>query len=352
MMKLKHRMATCLLGICVSVAAVAADVPAVVGWSQKVELGTLVSGVVGEVHVRPGQIVSKGDELISLDGRSFSGQVNRRLAAYKYAKAALEEAEREDERAVELYDRTVLSDFERNQALIALHSARARAEAAHVDLIEARLELERSVVRAPFDGIVLAVNVSPGQTVVSEWQSQPLVTLADNRVYRAMHRSMPPLQGSWDRAARCVPPCVGRPCRLRSITSASSRSGSRGRGRYTNWLPGSSPRTGSCCASARLSYCIWIRNNGLSTVRGKWPGPGCLVPGIDASAGRAVGSVGTCAQPSGWPGRSGRLRQRGRRGCAGRLALAWTRTCVGHGCCRRGAQPAPDFRFQYRLNSP
>jgi len=185
MMKLKHRMATCLLGICVSVAATAADVPAVVGWSQKVELGTLVSGVVGEVHVRPGQVVGKGDELISLDGRSFSGQVNRRLAAYKHAKAALEEAEREDERAVELYDRTVLSDFERNQALIALHSALARAEAARVDLIEARLELERSVVRAPFEGIVLAVNVSPGQTIVSEWQSQPLVTLADNRVYRA-----------------------------------------------------------------------------------------------------------------------------------------------------------------------
>ena len=185
MMKLKHTMATCLLGLWVSGGAVAADVAAVVGWSQKVELGTLVSGVVSEVHVRPGQSVSKGDELISLDGRSFSGQVSRRLAAYRHAKAALEEAEREDERAIELYDRTVLSDFERNQALIALHSARAGAEAARADLIKARLDLERSVVRAPFDGVVLAVNVAPGQTIVSEWQSQPLVTVADNRVYRA-----------------------------------------------------------------------------------------------------------------------------------------------------------------------
>jgi len=185
MTNFKHLAAACLFGLCVAGSVLAADVSAVIHWSRSVELGTLVSGVVGEVHVRPGQIVSKGDELISLDGRSFSGQVNRRLAAYKYAEAALEEAEREDERAVELYDRTVLSDFERNQALIALHSARARAEAARVDLIEARLELERSVVRAPFDGIVLAVNVSPGQTIVSAWQSQPLVTLADNRVYRA-----------------------------------------------------------------------------------------------------------------------------------------------------------------------
>ena len=185
MMKLMHWMAACLFGLWVSGAAVAAEVAAVVGWSQKVELGTLVSGVVSEVHVRPGQAVSKGDELISLDGRGFSGQVSRRLAAYKHAQAALEEAQREDERAIELYDRTVLSDFERNQALIALHSARAGAEAARADLIEARLDLEHSVVRAPFDGVVLSVSVAPGQTIVSEWQSQPLVTVADNRVYLA-----------------------------------------------------------------------------------------------------------------------------------------------------------------------
>ena len=40
-------------------------------------------------------------------------------------------------------------------------------------------------MRAPFDGVVLAVNAAPGQSVVSEMQSQPLVTLAANRVYRA-----------------------------------------------------------------------------------------------------------------------------------------------------------------------
>lgn len=161
------------------------DVSAVLAWSQKVELGTLVSGVVGEVHVRPGQAVTKGDTLISLDGRGFSAQVSRRQAGYEHAKAALEEAEREDERAIELYDRTVLSDFERNQALIGLHAAQAVAEAARADLTEARLNLERSVLKAPFDGLVLSVGVSPGQTIVSEWQSQPLVTLANNRVYHA-----------------------------------------------------------------------------------------------------------------------------------------------------------------------
>ncbi len=172
-----------LLGL--AAVARAADVSAVVGWSQRVELGPLVSGVVEQVHVRPGQAVRGGDALLSLDGRSFRSQVGRRLAEHRHAKALLEEAEREDQRAAELYDRTVLSDFERNQARIALEGARARAEAARAQLVAARLELERSVVRAPFDGLVLAVNATAGQSVVSELQSQPLVALADNRLYRA-----------------------------------------------------------------------------------------------------------------------------------------------------------------------
>lgn len=185
MTKLQSGLVACLLGLHASAAVLAADVPAVVGWSQRVELGTLVSGVVNEVHVQPGQAVKKGDQLISLDSRGFSSQVSRRLAAHRHAQAMLEEARREDERAIELYDRTVLSDFERNQALVALEAARAKAEAARAALVEARLDLERSVVRAPFDGVVLAVNAAPGQTVISELQSQALVTVADNRVYRA-----------------------------------------------------------------------------------------------------------------------------------------------------------------------
>ena len=183
MSKLNY-LAACLLGLSLSAGVLAADVPGVIAWSQKVELGTLVSGVVGAVHVRRGQRVAQGDLVITLDDRGFKGEVDRHQAVYRHAQAALEEARREDERAIELYDRTVLSDFERNQAKIALQAARARAEEARADLIQARLDLERSVVRAPFDGLVLAVNVAPGQTIVSAWQSQPLVTLADNRIYR------------------------------------------------------------------------------------------------------------------------------------------------------------------------
>lgn len=178
------RHAAGLLMLLIAGVAPAAEVPATVTWAQRVELGTLVSGVVDEVAVRPGQLVKKGDKLLSLDRRGFATEVSRYRAAYRHAKSALDEAALEDERAAELYDRTVLSDFERNQAKVALQAATASAERARAALVGARLDLERSEIRAPFDGTVLAVNVAPGQTVVTQLQSQSLVTLADTHNLR------------------------------------------------------------------------------------------------------------------------------------------------------------------------
>lgn len=166
-------------------AALAEDVTAVIGWSQRVELGPLVSGVVAEVHVAPGQRVDQGARLVTLDRRDFASRVARREAERRHAQALLEEAQREDERAAELYDRTLLSDHERNQALIGLEAARAGAEAARTALAHARLDLERSEIRAPFAAVVLAVSAVPGQSVVSQLQSQPLVTLAERDLYLA-----------------------------------------------------------------------------------------------------------------------------------------------------------------------
>lgn len=179
------RLGLTLLVLSAARPALAAEVAATLDWTQRVELGVLVSGVVSEVLVRPGQHVAKGERLVALDRRGFASQVARREAEHRHARALLEEARREDERATELYDRTVLSDFERNQALIALQAARAAAERAQAELVAARLDLEHSEVSAPFDGVVLAVNVAPGQGLVSELQSQPLVTLADDTRLRA-----------------------------------------------------------------------------------------------------------------------------------------------------------------------
>ena len=164
----------------------AADLPAVLDWGQRVELGTLVSGPVSEIPVRVGQRVARGDVLLRLDPRGFRARLAKAEAVVARAQVRFDEARREDERAIELYDRTVLSDHDRQLAAIALEEAKSDLQAAKAQRTQAALDQERSAIRAPFDGLVVRVDAAPGQVIVSQLQSRPLVVLADDRRMQAV----------------------------------------------------------------------------------------------------------------------------------------------------------------------
>lgn len=174
-------MHTWILGLglaSVAQGVLALDLDGRLAWDQRVELGTLVSGVVTQVPVQAGQQVARGGTLVKLDQRGFQAAVNGARATLARAQSNLDEARREDQRAQELYDRTLLSDHERQVAQIALVDAQSSAAEAKAALMKAQLALEHSHLKAPFNARVLAVNVAPGQAVVSRLQSEPLVVVA------------------------------------------------------------------------------------------------------------------------------------------------------------------------------
>lgn len=158
--------------------SMAGELAGVVQWAQRVELGTPQSGIIVEIPVRAGDSVKKGQRLLQLEARGLQARVRRAEAEFSTAAKELEEGQRELERAKELYERTLLSDHDLEQAKIAFANTRGRHQAARATLIEARLDLEQSTIHAPFDGVVLQRNAEVGQTVVSTLQSVPLVTMA------------------------------------------------------------------------------------------------------------------------------------------------------------------------------
>lgn len=160
-------------------AVCAAEVAATLDWAGRVTLGTPVSGVVQAVLVQPGERVAKGQELVRLDPRSFEAALAGAEARRDRSTPERAEAEREVERAQELYDRTVLSNHELELARIALARADAEQRMAEAAVEQARLDLEYSVVRAPYDALVLERLVEPGQTIVTRERSVPMVTLAE-----------------------------------------------------------------------------------------------------------------------------------------------------------------------------
>lgn len=166
----------CLFGV---TPVFALELKAELDWAKRVEMGTPVKGVVQEIMVQPGQRVAEKEVLLRLDQRGFKSRVAGLKAQVAHFKAELLEAEREQERALELYDRTVLSEHELQVAKNNLIAARARYKMEQAELVQAELDLEYSSLRAPYDAVVVSRLVEVGQTVVPDLQPAILFVLAD-----------------------------------------------------------------------------------------------------------------------------------------------------------------------------
>lgn len=165
--------------------ALAANIDATVNWSQRVEMSTAVSGTVARVNVKAGERVEKGQLLLALDATRFEAALQQARAAQRNARYLLAEAKREWDRARELYERTVLSDRElqlAENAYVAAQEIQAKADA---DRANADKDIAESMIRAPFAAVVISRKAEVGQTVVSQLQAVPMLTLAATDAYIA-----------------------------------------------------------------------------------------------------------------------------------------------------------------------
>jgi membrane fusion protein, multidrug efflux system len=157
--------------------ALAEDLPARLDWAQHLVVATPESGLVERVAVGPGETVRAGQELLRLDSRGLEARLAEAGAGIEEAEARQAEAERERDRTRELYDRTLLAEHELQLAHIALAEARTRLLAVRARQAELRQRLDYRILRAPWDGQVVAVAVQPGQAVLSHEQPMPLLEL-------------------------------------------------------------------------------------------------------------------------------------------------------------------------------
>jgi membrane fusion protein (multidrug efflux system) len=131
---------------------------------RKADLRAEVSAVVLQVLKENGDAVKRGDVLVKLDETAIRDSLNSAEAAARASGQALEQAERQLERlktlrASGMTSMQALDDAEvrRNNAQSELAATRARA-------VLARQQLQRTLVRAPFDGVVSERKVSAGDT--------------------------------------------------------------------------------------------------------------------------------------------------------------------------------------------
>lgn len=156
----------------------AAEVTATLHWSHRVELSLPVSGVVQSVHVNAGDLVKKGQALLSLDNIIFQARVNESQAVLKRLTAELDEARRDFDRVRELHERTVVATAELDQARLRLTRAESMLAEARANLRQQQKLLDDSILRAPYDAMVLQCFAEQGMSVAAGLQPQILLVLA------------------------------------------------------------------------------------------------------------------------------------------------------------------------------
>ena len=146
-----------------------------------------IGGRVVEVRHREGAHVTAGEPLIRLAEESLRARLEQTKEGVPVAQARLEDAclrrdrsRRELDRTRRLAEQNVASEDRLDALQYSFDSARVACEAAKAELAQARAnlraaesELSKTLIVAPFDGVVAEVNVEVGEWVTP---SPPLLT--------------------------------------------------------------------------------------------------------------------------------------------------------------------------------
>lgn len=130
----------------------------------KAELNAEVSGIVMQVLKDNGDLVKAGDVLVKLDQTTYRDKLLSAQEAERSAIVTLDQSNRQLKRMQSLSKQSLVTqegleaaENKANQAQSDLASARAR-------LVEARQQMEKTEVKAPFSGVVATRKVSAGDT--------------------------------------------------------------------------------------------------------------------------------------------------------------------------------------------
>ncbi|MEO1083611.1 MAG: efflux RND transporter periplasmic adaptor subunit [Acidobacteriota bacterium] len=165
--------------------------------TDQVDVGSEISSIVAEVLVDTNDRVVKGQVLARIDTTKLEQQRERSRAALLSSEAGLAQSKATQaevaadlarlEEVHRLSEGRVPSKTELDAARAAKLRADAAVELAKAGVAESKatlesgeIDLEKSVIRSPVDGVVLDRRVEPGQTVAASFQAPVLFTIGQD----------------------------------------------------------------------------------------------------------------------------------------------------------------------------
>jgi HlyD family secretion protein len=160
--------------------------------TTKVEVGTQISGTVASVLVDFNSIVHKGEVLARLEPQTYQSDLTRAQASLLDAQARLASArvaaanaKVQLQRAQKTFKDRLITEADLNAAQVAARdttqqviSAQSQIVTATANVNAAKVNLDRTVITSPIDGIVVSRLVEPGQTVAARMTTPVMFELA------------------------------------------------------------------------------------------------------------------------------------------------------------------------------
>src|SRR5213082_1662405 len=124
-----------------------------------------VQGYIVSRDYQEGGVVKKGDLLFQIDPRPFEAALAQAKGTLDKDKANQAKADADEKRAMDLFNKKVISDQERDTAIAAAGSSRANVEADQATVKQAELNLGYAKITAPINGIAGFTNNQVGDLV-------------------------------------------------------------------------------------------------------------------------------------------------------------------------------------------
>jgi len=147
---------------------------------KSVQVGSQVSGIIQSIYVDYNSPVTNGQVIAQIDPSTFKQNLTQAEAELSNAEAALELAQLNHRRAKELHSNQLITQADYDKTIVDLHQAEAAKKMREAAVERARVELSRTTITAPVNGIVISRNVDVGQTVAASFNTPTLFLIAND----------------------------------------------------------------------------------------------------------------------------------------------------------------------------
>lgn len=138
------------------------------GVVQAIQKGTLsaqVSGRIEAINFDVGDFVEQGNVIARIRSKEYEARLIKAKAGLSGAKSGFIEAQLEFERIEDLYKRKLISKSDYDKASSNLNVKSALVDASQASIVVLQEQLDNTIVRAPYSGVVLERYIEEAETI-------------------------------------------------------------------------------------------------------------------------------------------------------------------------------------------